>query len=160
MGMVDHSQTINVPYSVDDTYSALLQATKSIDKFEITNTDDLMHTITMKAGISWASWGEIVTASVSKCATGGSTVEVISSPKTGAMFGGANDLGKNRKNIATVFSALSNALKDYTEETNTDTSITSGVDPIEEVKKFKELFDTGIITKEEFEAKKKQLLGL
>lgn len=30
----------------------------------------------------------------------------------------------------------------------------------DELKKFKELFDSGIITKEEFEAKKKQLLGL
>ena len=30
----------------------------------------------------------------------------------------------------------------------------------DEIKKFKELFDSGIITEEEFNAKKKQLLGL
>ena len=31
---------------------------------------------------------------------------------------------------------------------------------IAKIKKFKELLDSGIITQEEFEAKKKQLLGL
>ena len=34
------------------------------------------------------------------------------------------------------------------------------VDPIAEIKKFKELLDMGIISQEEFAAKKKQLLGL
>ena len=32
--------------------------------------------------------------------------------------------------------------------------------PAEELKKFKELWDAGVLTAEEFEAKKKQLLGL
>lgn len=36
----------------------------------------------------------------------------------------------------------------------------SGISCADELKKFKELFDTGVITKEEFEVKKKQLLGL
>ena len=36
----------------------------------------------------------------------------------------------------------------------------SAVSPAEEIKKFKELLDMGIITQEEFDAKKKQLLGL
>lgn len=35
-----------------------------------------------------------------------------------------------------------------------------GVSSADEIKKFKELLDSGIITQEEFEAKKKQLLGL
>ena len=33
-------------------------------------------------------------------------------------------------------------------------------DPYEELKKLKDLFDMGVITQEEFDAKKKQLLGL
>ena len=41
--------------------------------------------------------------------------------------------------------------------TNAPVSIVGGAD---EIKKYKELLDNGIITKEEFEAKKKQLLGL
>lgn len=37
---------------------------------------------------------------------------------------------------------------------------TDGVSPAEEIKKLKELMDSGIITQEEFDIKKKQLLGL
>ena len=33
-------------------------------------------------------------------------------------------------------------------------------DSIEELQRYKELLDTGVITQEEFDAKKKQLLGL
>ena len=40
------------------------------------------------------------------------------------------------------------------------TTILQNTSPIEEVKQFKELLDAGIITQEEFDAKKKQLLGL
>ena len=36
----------------------------------------------------------------------------------------------------------------------------SGVDPVQEIRRYKELYDDGIITQEEFEAKKKQLLGI
>ena len=36
----------------------------------------------------------------------------------------------------------------------------AGVSAAEEIKKFKELLDAGIITEEEFAAKKRQLLGL
>ena len=32
--------------------------------------------------------------------------------------------------------------------------------PVEEIKKYKELLDMGIITQDEFDIKKKQLLGL
>ena len=48
------------------------------------------------------------------------------------------------------------------EESQASTSIvtTSNTSNADELKKFKELLDSGVITQEEFEAKKKQLLGL
>ena len=39
-------------------------------------------------------------------------------------------------------------------------NITVAVSNADELKKYKELFDAGVITQEEFDAKKKQLLGL
>ncbi len=39
-------------------------------------------------------------------------------------------------------------------------SVTDEIDEIDKIKKLKELLDSGIITQEEFDAKKKQLLGL
>lgn len=38
--------------------------------------------------------------------------------------------------------------------------LTSGTSSADEIKKFKELLDMGAITQEEFDAKKKELLGL
>lgn len=43
---------------------------------------------------------------------------------------------------------------------NNNNSIISTVSPAEELKKFKDLLDSGVISQEEFEAKKKQILGL
>lgn len=40
------------------------------------------------------------------------------------------------------------------------TTATPSVSPADELKKYKELLDSGILTQEEFDAKKKQLLGL
>lgn len=45
-------------------------------------------------------------------------------------------------------------------EKKQQTNIISQVSAVDELKKFKELLDLGIITQEEFDAKKKQLLGL
>lgn len=41
-----------------------------------------------------------------------------------------------------------------------ENNMASSIDPADEIRKFKKLADDGIITQEEFEAKKKQLLGL
>ena len=43
---------------------------------------------------------------------------------------------------------------------NSPVVTTAALSPADELKKFKELLDSGIITQEEFDAKKKQLLGL
>lgn len=45
-------------------------------------------------------------------------------------------------------------------ETMKSQSTKNNVSPADELKKFKELLDMGVITQEEFDAKKKQLLGL
>ena len=50
-------------------------------------------------------------------------------------------------------------IKEYKNQKNQVQSTTTS-SPADELKKFKELLDLGIITQEEFDAKKKQLLGL
>lgn len=49
------------------------------------------------------------------------------------------------------------AYKNFAEEENSSSGAISAAD---ELKKFKDLLDTGVISQEEFDAKKKQLLGL
>ncbi len=63
-----------------------------------------------------------------------------------------------------VFDALSNLIRNFqiqkTDVNPIKTSVVQSVSNADELKKFKELLDMGIITQEEFDAKKKQLLGL
>ena len=55
---------------------------------------------------------------------------------------------------------ISNIGKKKDEVKESVSNITTPVDPYEELKKLKELLDMGIITQEEFDQKKKQLLNL
>jgi len=68
-----------------------------------------------------------------------------------------------KKNASAIFAMINNAIQDVLESRGTTqgaTTVIQASSPAEELKKFKELLDMGIITQEEFDAKKKQLLGL
>ena len=56
-----------------------------------------------------------------------------------------------------LYSAITNLLLERQKE---KTIVTEKSDSVDEIKKFKELLDSGIITQEEFNEKKKQLLSL
>ncbi len=56
-----------------------------------------------------------------------------------------------------LYSAITNLLL---ERQKGKTIVTEKSDSVDEIKKFKELLDSGIITQEEFDEKKKQLLSL
>ncbi|MEE0956611.1 MAG: SHOCT domain-containing protein [Ruminococcus sp.] len=68
------------------------------------------------------------------------------------------------KNRNEVFNELSNSLKIFQNQnnnySNSEKNIIQQSSSADELKKFKDLLDTGVITQEEFDAKKKQLLGL
>lgn len=159
MSIVDHTQAIHVPFSVADTFEALQKAIKATDGFTLDRVDETLKAVYLKAGVSLFSWGENITATVKKCSEGGSEVSVLSTPKTGAMFGGAMDMGKNRKNIAAISDALSKELKQYKPEAPQHTSFATN-SVADEIKKLAELKDQGILSEQEFAEKKKQLLNL
>ncbi len=64
------------------------------------------------------------------------------------------------ENRQEVFSVISNLLSQIQNSSQCVSENISNFSNAEELKKYKELLDTGVITQEEFEAKKKQLLGL
>jgi len=66
------------------------------------------------------------------------------------------------KNADEIYKVVSNLLieRQQKKEQDTNSSITPKVDEADQLKKYKELLDSGVITQEEFDAKKKQLLGL
>ena len=77
------------------------------------------------------------------------------------VVGDTMELGKVRVETAQKFSAaMKNAMSEYKgreKKGSTPVQVASSAD---ELKKFKELLDEGIITQQDFDQKKKQLLGL
>lgn len=59
-----------------------------------------------------------------------------------------------------IHQTISKLLNERQNKKSEQTSSTNNISNTDELKKYKELLDTGVITQEEFEAKKKQLLGL
>ena len=66
------------------------------------------------------------------------------------------------KNNHEIYKVISDLLVERQGKSNTSTTVIQEVPQsnADELKKFKELLDMGVITQEEFDAKKKQLLGL
>jgi len=88
--------------------------------------------------------------------------------KTGMIFGeihiyhgSAQMLIKNvsKKTIKPMIDAINRELEKLN-QTNDSSSQIAATSDADEIKKFKELLDMGAITQEEFDAKKKQLLGI
>ena len=79
-----------------------------------------------------------------------------------SQYGGENSIqfsGKERNAEAEVIVAFIKKQIDAIKNTPTGEAIHK-VSPAEELKKYKELLDMGVITQEEFDVKKKELLGL
>lgn len=62
----------------------------------------------------------------------------------------------DKKKIDAVFNAITEIIDDYKSASGV---ISQPVSDVEELKKFKELFDSGVITEEEYNKKKSQILG-
>lgn len=79
-------------------------------------------------------------------------------------FGGPSsyDYEKNRKKVRTTYVALQEYFQKERQKTTTESEVqvNNEEELIAKIKKYKELLDDGVITQEEFAAKKKQLLGL
>lgn len=79
------------------------------------------------------------------------------------IWAGRNSQAFARKHYAEadkIKNYIENAIAERNKPTSNQTIINQAASSADELKKFKELLDAGIITQEEFNAKKKQLLGL
>jgi hypothetical protein len=156
MSLVDHETNNKVPYLVNETYNALKKCVNRLDGFSIEKCDDLLKTIYLKTGVSLFSWGESISINVKETVDGMSEVTIISSPKTGMMFGGAMDMGKNQKNINIIMSYLSEELQKYNQVNPAKNSDSNNIS--NKLKQLLKLKEESLITEEEYEVKKQKLL--
>lgn len=156
MGIVGDKTEIEVPYKVNDVYSAVKEVSiyNHHHNFEFDSEDEILKTIYLKTGISMFSWGENIKISIEQGSNRCSKIKISSMPKTGIMFGGAFDMGKNRKNIQALLNEISIELEKYPKIEEMQKQL----DNYSQIEKLFNLKEKGIITQEEFEKKKKELL--
>ena len=69
----------------------------------------------------------------------------------------SEQLKKDLEKMKEIYNYVDGKIREYKNKGN---GTVQQLSPADELKKFKELLDAGIITQEEFDAKKKELLGL
>jgi hypothetical protein len=109
MAFLHHQGGADFPYPREQVFDALLQVIPKVG-MSVDRHDRATGLISAKAGVSLRSWGENIPISITETAPGTSRVAITSTPKTGVMFGGAFDLGKNRGNIEKILFAAAQAL--------------------------------------------------
>ncbi len=123
MALLDHNGESELPFSKDKVFDALSIAIPSIKGMKIETSDKLLGRITVKAGMSLFSWGENIPIQLTSISEERTKIQITSSPKTGVMFGGAFDMGKNRKNIEQILLATSSVLSNNQVIQTTQTTI-------------------------------------
>ena len=116
MSFVDHQGESEFPFNKETVFNAITKAIPMVKGMGIDTADKLQGRIVVKASVSLMSWGENIPILLSEITENRTKVKIISTPKTGVMFGGTMDLGKNRKNIELILSATSKILSSQNEK--------------------------------------------
>ena len=126
MALLDHNGESEFPIYKIQVFDAMCLAIPTIRGLKIENADKLQGRILVKAGVSLYSCGENIPIQLLEINENKTKVQITSSPKTGIMFGGAFDMGKNRQNIENILSTTSNILQCNiaTQQTDTPNSLT------------------------------------
>jgi glutaredoxin-related protein len=155
-----------VKYSIETCKKATISAIDKLDGLSIDEVDNVTNTIYVKGKMTLFSWGEIIEVNLTTLPSGLTEIIVKSNPKVG---GSANapgffgDMGKSQRNVINIMTAISNELKQYSEinpiPQRNLTSNDAEEDIFDKLKKLGELRSKQVITIEEFDFLKKDLLS-
>ena len=160
MAFLDHEGAAEYEFPREVVLDALVKAVGAVPGMTIDTVDKAAGRVLIKAGMSLMSWGENIPIQVSSSANNRSRVAITSTPKTGALFGGAFDLGKNRKNIERILAALSHQLASV-QPSHPSTGGGGSADTVEveaRLLKLKKLLESGAISRDDYERKKSAIL--
>ncbi len=152
-------KTIPVDATADAAYAALKAAVEKL-RFNVESSDDAARTINITTRVSAFSWGERITASVGAGENGETVVTLASAPKLATNVA---DMGRAKRELEAIAKALDEELHGGApaEKPAAQPVKANGMDFVaDEIRKLAQLKDEGLLTEEEFTAKKKQLLGI
>lgn len=146
-------------YTQDDVFEALIAVIERSARFSIENVNwGDPRTATIVARANWALLGYETSASVSKTDDGKAMLALESEygKLDMTLFG---DMGQTRRDHDQIYEMVEVELHAYQAiDANTPASGSGEPDIFEQIRKLAELRDSGILTAQEFETKKKSLL--
>lgn len=145
--------TYSIPYTPEDVFAALKTILPKIQGFKVTDISDFGKSLNIKVGMSWKSWGETIKISVLPSSANDSMLSIMSKSNMGLI-----DYGKNIENVNSILEALQNELCNYKEVGPNVQRDAQKDDPADKLVRLKTLFDNEIISAEEYESKKAELL--
>lgn len=162
----DRTGAVEFPFARDVVMRSVERAGGECKGMKVGEVDKLAGHVTISTGASAFSWGERVTVSVLEVDPRRSRVQIGSATKT--IMGSATAHGKNRRNVQALITKTSQLLEANGSAWATEMGLDGpvphhGIAPssdADEIKKLAELRDSGVLTEEEFQAKKQQVLGL
>lgn len=149
-------------YAQDDVFEALIAVIERSARFSTENVNwGEPRTAVIVAWANWATLGYHTVASVSATNDGRATLALESDygKLNMALIG---DMGQVRRDHKQIYEQVETELHAYQVVDESPSASSSGSrepDIFEQIKKLAELRDSGILTAEEFEAKKQSLLG-
>lgn len=165
MALLDHNGESEFPYKKNTVFDAICNAIPRIAGMKIDRADRLTGRIIVKAGVTLWSWGENIPIQLIAVSDTKTKVQITSTPKTGVMFGGAMDMGKNRQNIEQILFQTSQILSQLPPELSPapmpppPPPTVKATSVADEIQKLKKLFDDNVLSEEEFNKLKAKLLG-
>lgn len=158
MGAGNQQIILELRYSRVDCYDAAKKAIAEISKCKLTSENDVAFSLqaSVSPGLTSTTWGDTLTVTVGETMGGITKVAVNSVTKVMMPMAGR----QQSKNINTFVESFSKILKEYPELEPVEMKKEAGISAADEIMKYKTLLDCGAITQDEFDAKKKQLLGL
>ncbi len=154
MGSQANEVTVSIPYTKVDCFAAALDAINGLG-LKVTTQNQALGMIQATVGPSFTSttWSDTLTVSITERAHG-CNMTVNSSARVVALMAGR----QQAKNVQRFMDEFDIMISWYKQITPSAGAVSGNA--ADEIRKYKELLDDGIITQAEFDAKKKQLLEL
>lgn len=155
MSLMTHEVTLDLPYSKSDCFAAAKRAIEGLGH-KIISENEIIGTIQASVKMTFTSgtWGDILTVTLCE-GDGRCKMTVNSTAKSPTLMAGRQQT-KNVQVFSDVLSEQLSGCQQVTQQEATAPATSAAA----EIKAYKELLDMGAITQDEYDQKKKQLLGL
>lgn len=125
MSLLDREGGAEFPFSKDVVFDAMIKAIPTVKGMKISSSDKLSGRITVKTGVTIASFGENVPIQLISVAENKTQVKISSAPKIATFASAALDMGKNNANIERILTATSAILSSQGNNVSSSNSVSN-----------------------------------